>query len=108
MPDKDYSSSSKIFSDRLKAGKEDFGEEASSDTREAIEEHHMGWLGRFWGGGKEKTGNITGAVLFLSFLSLLLFMFFDVSVDKDLLRYAVSGVISIITLSLGYLFGRRQ
>ena len=66
----------------------------------------MGWLGKFWGGGKAQTSNVTGLALILFSVTLVLLIILIAIFDKALLSELIGGVISIITLSLGYLFGQ--
>jgi hypothetical protein len=62
----------------------------------------IGQLGRLFGAGEEKRGNIVGLAVCMSFTLLL------VSVFSDIENETRTSLVSIITLALGYLFGRQQ
>ena len=115
MPDKDYSSSSKIFSDRLKAFKEEFGEEAFSDIRDALKlrkidyAHELAVMGRK-NSAKEHYrntwlfGGIAGAILLLLAAAILIPVFCTTCKDTTLVA---SSLIFLLSTLMGYLFGRR-
>jgi hypothetical protein len=66
----------------------------------------MGWIGRALGNVTEKPGNIAGFAIIASFLVLvgiLLISALDPTFKTDVLIPVFTG---IITLALGYLFGK--
>jgi len=67
----------------------------------------MGFIGRLVGGGAvHKPGNIVVLVVFLCFLFALVIIFTH---DSDLPRKEIIfSLISVITLSLGYYFGKKS
>ena len=66
----------------------------------------LGWLGKVWGGKKEKPGNISGLLAFLCFGFLVVAFFFPFESSSDFgYKDMFFGLLSIITLILGYLFG---
>ncbi len=72
----------------------------------------IGWLGRLLGARGEKSGNIAGILVVVGLLLLACVYFFPNSAatapgaftSKDF----ASGLISLITLALGYLFGKNS
>jgi hypothetical protein len=78
---------------------------------QASHEHKMrqlelGWIGRPFGGGAEKAGNI--AILTIGIcltVSLVIACRADVAKDSELLIKDLSPFLSIVTLALGYIFG---
>ena len=65
----------------------------------------QGWLGRAFGDVKNKSGNIAGFVIALSFLMLFTLCFVPDSPHADKLA---TGCIALITLALGYIFGKAE
>jgi hypothetical protein len=74
----------------------------------------LGWLGKLFGGKSEKAGNISGVVIVLCVLSLAVIWAVDTYIAQ-LGKHAepampfeniFSGLLSVITLALGYLFGK--
>ncbi|WP_140867008.1 hypothetical protein [Sphingomonas oligophenolica] len=71
--------------------------------------HHLGWIGKFFGGGPEKAGNIAGFVI-LGALLLIIAACIGLGVsatDKaaEVFKLAISGAFSLITGALGFVFG---
>ena len=71
--------------------------------------HHLGWLGKFAGGGPEKAGNIALVVVCISLLLLIVSSVATIFVSEKefipVLDKIITGTISLITGALGYLFG---
>lgn len=76
----------------------------------------LGWIGKVFGGRNEKPGNISAVVIVLCFVALGIVWYTDVHVDFYFATHKIdapiipaghilSGLASIITLVLGYLFG---
>jgi len=66
----------------------------------------LGLLGKFFGSSAEKAGNIAGFAVIVSFLAaiaVMLWMPDGASITK---KDAALSFVSIITLALGFLFGR--
>ena len=78
-----------------------------SETSLALEKQKLGWIGKLFGADKEKAGNIACISIVFSLLLIPAIIFIpmkDESISKDRLLLIPSN---IITLSLGYLFGKR-
>ncbi len=73
---------------------------------ERILKLRRGWLGRVFGWASEKPGNIAGAAIVLAFVFLGLILFVPAASDKIDTGGLVIALVGIITLALGYLFGR--
>lgn len=65
----------------------------------------LGQLGKLFGGRKEKPGNISGLVLILCILFIGGAYFSTTSEKSDIYEHVFTGLISVVTLILGYLFG---
>ena len=68
----------------------------------------MGWFGRVLGGATEKPGNVAGFAVVISVVMIAVLIFFvpkNTSAPVDQLYTLFGG---IITLALGYLFGRHH
>ena len=66
----------------------------------------MGWVGRVFGHGREKPGNIAGAAIVMSMAMIVLTMLMaqaNPNLPKNELFTLFGG---IVTLALGYLFGK--
>jgi hypothetical protein len=66
----------------------------------------MGVIGRLFGGASEKPGNFAGFAVVISFVSIGGILAFMPDTDGFTRKDAVLIFVSIITLSLGYIFGR--
>ena len=66
----------------------------------------MGLIGKIFGGGSEKTGNIAAACLILCFILLVLVLWTLPDTTSAPKYEIVTALIGIITLTLGYLFGK--
>lgn len=71
---------------------------------------HLGWVGKFIGGGPEKAGNIAFAVVGFSLLILLIgagaLAYSQDTTVAGAFDKLVTGCISLITGALGYIFGK--
>lgn len=71
----------------------------------------QGCVGWIFGGGKEKAGNVAALVVLISlvFVGFTFYKFSSTESEKVLDSYfkAMSVIVSLLTLALGYLFGRR-
>jgi hypothetical protein len=71
--------------------------------------NHLGFIGKFVGGGPEKAGNIAGLVIIASFIVLLIALFAPALITNPAIvsvsDKVATGAISLITGALGYLFG---
>lgn len=76
----------------------------------------LGWIGKVFGGRNEKPGNISAVVIVLCFLGLAMvwgtdvysnFYFATHKINAPVMPvgHILSGLASVITLVLGYLFG---
>jgi uncharacterized membrane protein YwzB len=66
-----------------------------------------GVIGWFFGTGEEKSGNIAGFLLFLCVAGLALIGLALPELIKDNARDVVTAIFSLITLILGYIFGKK-
>jgi len=76
--------------------------ESAELYRHRIRAMDIGHLGRLFGAGEEKRGNIVGLAVCMSFTLLFVSLFFDIENETR------TSLVSIITLALGYLFGRQH
>lgn len=71
--------------------------------------HHLGFLGKFTGGGPEKAGNIAFFVILAAFVIMLgavvVPLFTANAAIGPVMDKLVVGCISLITGALGYIFG---
>jgi hypothetical protein len=68
----------------------------------------MGWMGRVFGSGDEKVGNIAGAVLIVSIAAVLLLLWLSAVYPDAKLSEAIAGFFTVITTTVGYIFGRKS
>ena len=74
--------------------------------RQKTFKEELGWLGRPFGGRKEKPGNISGLVIVACFALLAVAYLLPPSENLGMeFEQIFSGLLSIVTLILGYLFG---
>lgn len=66
----------------------------------------MGFLGRVWGASSAVPNNIAAFVILLSLIAMVILPL--VIKDVSLCKYLWSGLTSLITLSLGYVFGYKK
>ena len=64
----------------------------------------LGWIGKVIGGRSEKPGNISLIVLVLVIIAIFCLFFMPVNEAVDIGNLS-GGLLSIVTLVLGYLFG---
>ena len=68
--------------------------------------NELGWLGRTFGGRREKSGNISGLVICACFVFLIVAYFHPHKEEMGIsFERIFSGLLSVVTLILGYLFG---
>lgn len=71
--------------------------------------HHLGWVGKFVGGGPEKAGNIAffviGASVLMMIVAAIAPIFTANQAMAAVMDKMITGGISLITGALGYLFG---
>lgn len=66
----------------------------------------IGWIGRPFGGGAEKSSNIAMLTIFIClFVAALLCYHYDLLKQSEIFSKLVSPFLNIATLALGYLFG---
>jgi len=70
---------------------------------ENMQNAQLGWIGKIWGARTEKPDNVSAiiGIVLTVYLGVLIFWYPDNSQFSDIF----SGITSIITLILGYLFG---
>ena len=69
----------------------------------------LGWVGRFFGGEKNSSKNITAALnilLIIGASAISLIIYFDKG-DTDFIKAIWASITPIVSLSLGYLFGKK-
>jgi hypothetical protein len=80
-----------------------------SQTRREEKALEMGWVGFLFGSGSEKPGNIAGIVIALSIIALIIIFFigyFYPNTNNAPTRELITLFGGIVTLALGYLFGK--
>lgn len=83
-------------------------------ANKVIEAHHIertrsidaGWMGTIFGFSTEKPGNIAGFAIVLSFLAIIGVLIFMPDSSSFTKKDAMGLFGGIITLALGFLFGR--
>lgn len=78
------------------------------DAQHTTRKMEMGLLGKLFGGGSEKNGNIAGFVLIISFGALGLIAYLVPSLVEQYAREIVTAIFSLITLTVGYIFGQKS
>lgn len=78
-------------------------EEKLFSHEENMQSAQLGWIGLIWGAKSEKPGNVSAiiAILLAFYLGMLIFW----QPDNERFEDIFTGLMSIITLILGYLFG---
>jgi len=66
----------------------------------------MGWLGRVFGSVEDKPGNITGFVIILLIAAICALAFLGPGDPNFPVDKVLTAFLSILTIALGYLFGR--
>lgn len=66
----------------------------------------MGLIGRIFGSGEEKAGNIAGFVLVASLIAVLFLLWLSAAYPEARVSEAIAGFFGIITTTVGYIFGR--
>ncbi len=84
--------------DRMSADEEKF-----FAHEENMQNAQLGWIGKIWGAKSEKPGNVSAiiALLLAGYVGALVFL----QPDNPRFDDVFTGLMSIITLILGYLFG---
>jgi hypothetical protein len=81
-------------------------------TRDPIIDQKLGWVGKFFGYGDEKKGNIAGLVLIFSVLSLIICFCGQLMTSDENTRSTLSGAITplfgLLTGLIGYVTGRKD
>lgn len=67
----------------------------------------MGLVGRIFGSGDEKAGNIAGIVLVSSLVAVLFLLWISAAYPTAKVSEAIAGFFTIITTTVGYIFGRQ-
>ncbi|MBX4901646.1 hypothetical protein HJA83_09895 [Rhizobium bangladeshense] len=67
----------------------------------------MGWIGRVFGSGDEKAGNIAAIILVSSLIAVLFLLYLSAQYPEAKLSEAIAGFFTIITTTVGYIFGRK-
>ena len=78
-------------------------EQALFDHQKGEHERDLGWIGRCFGGRSEKPGNISAFVIVVCFAIIAALIF--ILIESDKFEKVFAGLLSVITLVLGYLFG---
>ena len=102
----------------------DAPDQASTDPQKTVGEHEyeisklrteIGWIGKVFGAADEKPGNIAGIVIVFAAFGLIAIYFIPspeqpqgLAKQTDLAIHISTALISIITLALGYLFGKKS
>ena len=76
-----------------------------------LRQKELGWLGKFFGSSDNGAKNIAFTVIILlivgvTFVSILAYL--QDMPDRDLISKVWNMVIPVITLSLGYIFGKKE
>ena len=80
------------------------------DHENGLKDKDLGWLGKFFGGENISSKNITAFVCGILLLGVVAFSIVIYCTDKEdttFIGQLWEHVIPIITLSLGYLFGKK-
>ncbi|MBY3228558.1 MULTISPECIES: hypothetical protein [Rhizobium] len=67
----------------------------------------MGIIGKVFGSGDEKAGNIAGLVLVASLVAVLYLLWLSAAYPQAKVSEAIAGFFGIITTTVGYIFGRK-
>ena len=79
---------------------------ANSLIKLASDEQKSGWFGKIFGASEEKAGNIAGLTIISSLILVLICMY--PAFHNDSTEKILTIASSLITLSLGYLFGKKE
>ncbi|WP_394689074.1 hypothetical protein [Hoeflea sp.] len=81
-------------------------------TRDPIIDQKLGWVGKFFGYGDEKKGNIAGLAFVFSSLMLAFCVIGQFFIEEESARGTISGLITplfgLITGLLGYATGQKM
>ncbi len=78
--------------------------EAQHTTRKM----ELGLVGKLFGGGLEKSGNIAGIILLCSFLAVMTLLVLSAIYPEAKFSEATAGFFGIITTTVGYMFGKNS
>ncbi|ANL48662.1 hypothetical protein AMC87_CH04041 [Rhizobium phaseoli] len=67
----------------------------------------MGWIGRIFGSGDEKAGNIAAFILVASLLAVLFLLYLSAVHPEAKLSEPITGFFTVITTTVGYILGRK-
>lgn len=71
--------------------------------------HHLGWFGKFVGGGPEKAGNIAAMVIVLAIIlivaAVVALAFVDTVAAAEVMKLVIGSAFGLITGALGFIFG---
>lgn len=84
-------------------------QERQFEHENSIKDKDLGWLGKFWGAGDNSSRNIAAIVCFLLILgaSVASITIYCSTQDSSLIAKIWGYVTPIITLALGYIFGKK-
>ena len=80
--------------------------ERDAEFRLAAQKVEVGWLGKLFGRGAEKPGNIAGAAIGLGFLGIMILVFWAPSNERIPVEELIGSFATIITVALGFLIGK--
>lgn len=82
----------------------------AADSRARVDEKKtdIGWLGAFWGAGKNSGYNVAGLSVILCLLVGLFCIIWNIVKGNGGIGDTWNQLSSIITLALGYLFGSKS
>ncbi len=83
-------------------------EQKRFDHEHRTQRTRLGWLGFIFGEGNEKAGNVAGFIAIICLLALVgRFIFYAQDFDKAANGEGLNNLVYVLTLCLGYLFGRK-
>lgn len=70
----------------------------------------LGWIGRIFGSAENSSKNISALICFilLSAIIVISVIVYYIDKDKDFIGNLWQQILPVITLSLGYIFGKRE
>ena len=71
---------------------------------EKTQKINLGWIGRFFGVLQVKPENIAAFVVTVLTLALIVLPF--IPLNEEMFNTTFTGILSLLTLTLGYLFGK--
>lgn len=84
-------------------------QERQFEHENSIKDKDLGWLGKFWGSGENSSRNIAAMVLFLLIFgsSVVSVVIYCSTQDSSLIVKIWGYVTPVISLALGYIFGKK-